>query len=242
MAQTAPFVEHLQSDGYCSIIGGYVVRDASVADLYGRYVYGDLCRSTVRSVAPAALDPPSDDRQEDDLAVSALVSFGEDACGRAYTVEHGDSGSDIPGEVSRIQDATAPATCALRVADPTPSKPSPAGAGRAPRLTLGGPLRQRVLKRGGVLVRVRCDLRCSVRALGRLSIRGRRRTRLRDAKLRGLSPHRTATLRLRLKRGGRRALRSALLERRSARVLLTVRVRATDGRLTVRRRTVRIVG
>ena len=36
--------------GYCSITGGYVVRDRSLGSLYGRYVYGDLCKSGIRSV------------------------------------------------------------------------------------------------------------------------------------------------------------------------------------------------
>ena len=34
----------------CAIIGGYVVRDHSLGDLYGRYVYGDLCVGEIRSL------------------------------------------------------------------------------------------------------------------------------------------------------------------------------------------------
>ena len=31
-------------DGYCAIIGGYVVRDAGLPTLAGRYLYGDFCQ------------------------------------------------------------------------------------------------------------------------------------------------------------------------------------------------------
>jgi hypothetical protein len=34
----------------CSIIGGYVVRDASLGDLYGRYLYTDYCSEGIRSI------------------------------------------------------------------------------------------------------------------------------------------------------------------------------------------------
>src|SRR3954470_12521475 len=39
-----PVLEKAHStDGFCAIIGGYVVRDASLGSLAGRYVYGDNC-------------------------------------------------------------------------------------------------------------------------------------------------------------------------------------------------------
>ena len=38
------------SAGYCAIIGGYVVRDHSLPSLYGRYVFGDDCKSQIHSV------------------------------------------------------------------------------------------------------------------------------------------------------------------------------------------------
>ena len=37
-------------DGFCSITGGYVVRDPGLPTLLGRYVYGDFCASGLRSV------------------------------------------------------------------------------------------------------------------------------------------------------------------------------------------------
>ena len=83
-----------QQDGSahgCSITGGYVVRDESVPDLYGRYLYGDFCLGAVRSIDLTAADPRSTDRAEPDLSVASLSlnSFGEDSCGRVYIVTRG---------------------------------------------------------------------------------------------------------------------------------------------------------
>jgi glucose/arabinose dehydrogenase len=80
-----PVIQHTHQGGYCTIIGGYVIRDRGLGrGLYGRYVYGDLCRSGLRS---ARLRPgrARSDRSLG-LRVSQLVSFGEDARGRVYAV------------------------------------------------------------------------------------------------------------------------------------------------------------
>jgi hypothetical protein len=94
-----PVLEKTHSgDGFCAIIGGYVVRDASLGPLTGRYVYGDNCASPLRSVTlPGATDDAATG-----LDVSGLTSFGEDSCGHVYAT----SGS---GPVYRIDgDAFAP--------------------------------------------------------------------------------------------------------------------------------------
>jgi glucose/arabinose dehydrogenase len=67
----------------CAVIGGYVARGPGLGDVYGRYVYGDLCVGEVRSFWPAA--PAATDRSEG-AAVESLNSFGEDSCGRLYAV------------------------------------------------------------------------------------------------------------------------------------------------------------
>jgi glucose/arabinose dehydrogenase len=85
-----PRVVHSHSDGYCSITGGYVVRDKSVGSLYGRYVYGDLCKSALRSVKLGRRGGASGDRPVG-VSVQELVSFGEDARGRVYAVSLGGS-------------------------------------------------------------------------------------------------------------------------------------------------------
>jgi glucose/arabinose dehydrogenase len=70
-------------DPGCAIIGGFVVRDASLGDLYGRYVYADYCSGEVRSLDLA--NPAAGDRSEG-LRLDFPVSFGEDSCGRVYAV------------------------------------------------------------------------------------------------------------------------------------------------------------
>jgi glucose/arabinose dehydrogenase len=89
-----PRVTHTHDDGYCSITGGYVVRDRALGSLYGRYLYGDLCHATLRSVKLGRSGGASGDRATK-LTVRNLVSLGEDARGRVYTVS-------IDGAVSRV--------------------------------------------------------------------------------------------------------------------------------------------
>jgi glucose/arabinose dehydrogenase len=80
-----PVIEHAQSDGWCSITGGYVVRDPRVPALAGRYVYGDFCKGELMA---ARLRPggAQDVGRLDLPKVAALSSFGEDALGRVYAV------------------------------------------------------------------------------------------------------------------------------------------------------------
>ena len=79
-----PVLQRTHGQGFCSITGGYVIRDRSLGSLYGAYVYGDLCDSRLRV---ARLRPG---RARGDRAlgprVSSLVSFGEDARGRVHVV------------------------------------------------------------------------------------------------------------------------------------------------------------
>jgi len=80
-----PVIAHDQDGGYCSIIGGYVVRDPSLrgSRFSGRYIYGDLCNPSLRL---AFLKRPRAPTRASGLRVSNLVSFGEDGRGRAYAV------------------------------------------------------------------------------------------------------------------------------------------------------------
>jgi hypothetical protein len=89
-----PVITHQHSDGFCSITGGYVVRDRGVPALYGRYVYGDYCEGRIRAATLRAghrttgkvLSLPK---------VGGLSSFGEDAAGRVYA-------TSLNGPVYRI--------------------------------------------------------------------------------------------------------------------------------------------
>ena len=67
----------------CAIIGGYVARGPGMGELYGRYIYGDLCEGDIRSFSPAA--PATTDRSEG-VHIGNLNSFGQDSCGRLYAI------------------------------------------------------------------------------------------------------------------------------------------------------------
>ncbi len=84
-----PVLQHFHSGGFCTIIGGYVIRDRGLGGLYGRYLYGDLCRSGLR-VARLGRGRARGDRSLG-VRVRQLVSFGEDARGRLYAVSLGGS-------------------------------------------------------------------------------------------------------------------------------------------------------
>ena len=90
----APVIHHDQGGGFCSIIGGYVVRDPSLRGTryFGRYVYGDLCEPALRL---AFLKRPRAPTRPSGLSVPELVSFGEDGRGRVYAVS-------LSGPVYRI--------------------------------------------------------------------------------------------------------------------------------------------
>jgi glucose/arabinose dehydrogenase len=111
-----PIFDYDHGGDRCAITGGYVVRDQSLGDLYGRYLYADACGDEIRSMAPGA--PASTDRSEG-LKVDLPSSFGEDSCGRLYVASLHDN------EVSRLEGAN-PASCAAD--DPAP--PAPRCAGR----------------------------------------------------------------------------------------------------------------
>jgi glucose/arabinose dehydrogenase len=82
-----PVLTKSHSDGWCSITGGYVVRDPALTSLVGRYVYGDYCKGDLRS-ARLKLPTAEGDRGLG-LHVEGLTSFGEDARGRVYVASLG---------------------------------------------------------------------------------------------------------------------------------------------------------
>lgn len=107
---TDPVFDYPHTNGRQAIIGGYVVRDPSLPELSGRYLYGDLATGEIRSLVLS--EAFTSDRSEN-LIVGNLNSFGEDSCGRVYAA----SGN---GPVYRVGGPT-PNTC---VTEPPPvSKP-----------------------------------------------------------------------------------------------------------------------
>ena len=81
----APVIEHPHSDGYCAVMGGYVVRDRSLRGLYGRYLYSDNCRGVLRSAVLGASGASKDHTVQE---FGGLVSFGEDNRGHIYAVNN----------------------------------------------------------------------------------------------------------------------------------------------------------
>jgi glucose/arabinose dehydrogenase len=72
------------SDGYCAIIGGYVVRDPTLRSLYGQYLFGDNCKPQINSVLLST--GHARDNRAIGLSVGSLSSFGQDNTGHIYAV------------------------------------------------------------------------------------------------------------------------------------------------------------
>jgi glucose/arabinose dehydrogenase len=81
-----PVITKTHDDGWCSITGGYVVRDRAVPALYGRYVYGDYCKGQLRSAKLRSGRASGDRAIAGVRTIAGLDSFGEDARGRVYVV------------------------------------------------------------------------------------------------------------------------------------------------------------
>jgi glucose/arabinose dehydrogenase len=80
-----PLFDYVNNGGV-AVTGGYVVRDASLAGLAGRYLYADFFDGDVRSLALNFADPGD---TSTGLTITQLASFGEDASGRLYAASLG---------------------------------------------------------------------------------------------------------------------------------------------------------
>jgi glucose/arabinose dehydrogenase len=80
-----PVIQHTHAAGFCSITGGYVVRDPNVPSLNGRYVYSDFCDGRIRSARLRAGRVPQG-RPLPVRRIGEVSSFGEDNSGRVYVV------------------------------------------------------------------------------------------------------------------------------------------------------------
>jgi glucose/arabinose dehydrogenase len=81
-----PVITKTHDNGWCSITGGYIVRDKGVPGLYGRCVYGDYCKGELRSARLSAGRAAGDSAIPGLETIEGLDSFGEDAAGRVYVV------------------------------------------------------------------------------------------------------------------------------------------------------------
>ena len=190
------------SSGFCAIVGGYVVRDPTLADLNGRYVYGDFCQPGLRSAVLAT--PRATDDRPVGLSIPGVSSFGEDSCGHIYAT------SLANGALYRLDGAGAPLPCA---ADEAPGPP---------QIGLNRRRAQRVLRQRGAYVAVRCNEACGFKASARLRVSGsKKRYRLRTVS-KIVRADQRVRFKLRLYRSGVRALRRAHARKRRATVGVTV--------------------
>jgi glucose/arabinose dehydrogenase len=84
-----PVAEFGHDAGGCSVTGGVVVRDPALPQLAGRYLYSDYCAGFVLALDAASPGQPEDLTKRVGGPFERVSSFGEDASGRVYIVEHG---------------------------------------------------------------------------------------------------------------------------------------------------------
>lgn len=81
-----PVAEYSHADG-CSITGGYVYRGTQYPQLNGQYFFADYCIGTIWSLQRDAAGAwQMEKRLSPDIRIS---SFGEDASGELYVIDHG---------------------------------------------------------------------------------------------------------------------------------------------------------
>ncbi len=95
-----PSAEYDHAGGGCSVVGGYVYRGGAIAALRGTYLYTDYCSKEVRTLVwkngLVLSEGDLTSNLDSTTALSAPVSFGEDASGEIYVV-------DVSGSVFRIE-------------------------------------------------------------------------------------------------------------------------------------------
>jgi glucose/arabinose dehydrogenase len=79
-----PQITHNHAQGWCAIIGGYVVRDLALKALTGRYLYSDECEGRIWSAKLTQARATSNAPIAGLGRVGAVSSFGQDRRGRVY--------------------------------------------------------------------------------------------------------------------------------------------------------------
>ncbi|MGH2918433.1 MAG: PQQ-dependent sugar dehydrogenase [Solirubrobacteraceae bacterium] len=152
----APVIQHFHRNGFCSVIGGVVVRDRSLVGLYGRYVYGDLCRPQLRSAVLTASGARQQRRVG--LELKGVISFGQDANGCVFVGTF--------TSVYRVAPAASTAACPFGA--PFPVANAPADRHRPNALVNSSGLSP-ALRTGVIRLQVRCDEPCRVEARASLA-------------------------------------------------------------------------
>lgn len=106
---TDPVHEYSHAGTNCSITGGYVYRGCSIPDLQGAYFFADYCSNTIWSFrysggVVSELTNRTAELVPDIGTISDIVSFGQDAFGELYILDHA-------GEIFKIMPDVAPVDC-----------------------------------------------------------------------------------------------------------------------------------
>ncbi len=83
-----PVIVHPHTEGWCAIIGGRVYRGETYPQLYGRYLYTDLCAGVIRSLLPDGSGGWLPEQLASDLPFG-LTCIGEDHEGELYIGHQG---------------------------------------------------------------------------------------------------------------------------------------------------------
>jgi hypothetical protein len=149
-----PVIDQLASEGWHSIIAGYVVRDTTLPSLQGRFLYGDEALGQVYS---ARLAQPQAQDKRVLLSLPALVAFAVGSNGCTYA-------ASLNGPVYRLTE-TGASNC-VPVLGQTQDTTAPPLRTRTKR-------RQRVLRNRGVIGYARCPAEaCKVSMSARVRIGG----------------------------------------------------------------------
>ena len=179
--------------------------------LRGRYLYGDNCQSSLYTTTPRT---GADDERRPGLTVSALTSFGEDACGHVYA-------ASLNGPVYRLQDG-AVSPCSLTGSRRIRRRRGwPSGVAGVRKL-----LKKRVLRIG-----VRCSEACQVAVGTRL-----RNVRRLATRHRNLTANQRKVVRVKLSKALTKKLRKRVRRRGFVRIAVTVRATDAAGNVATRRR------
>jgi glucose/arabinose dehydrogenase len=93
---TFPIFTYDHTNGRCSIIGGYVVRDPNLPTLLGRYIYGDACTGEIRTFRPRVNAQEAVGDRSTGVSLPGVSGFGLGFNGKLYAAQ-------ITGQVWRLE-------------------------------------------------------------------------------------------------------------------------------------------
>lgn len=83
-----PLYEYAHERGRCSVIGGYIYRGQAISSLAGTYVYGDFCSGEIFALQNSPGEQPLSEARMILKTSLQISSFGEDAAGELYVLDH----------------------------------------------------------------------------------------------------------------------------------------------------------